>query len=64
MTRDPYTEGHAQGYADAQSGMEFQPESDDQDYLFGYEDGWDSGHASMLEAEAEDDDYNTEINEW
>lgn len=39
-SRDPYTEGQAQGYADRQSGFDYAPEEDGEEYNDGYEAGW------------------------
>lgn len=41
LADDPYTAGFAQGFADHQAGCEYAPEEDDQEYLDGYEEGWD-----------------------
>ena len=38
--RDQFTSGQAQGYADRQSGCEYQPEEDGEEYNDGYENGW------------------------
>lgn len=39
---DPYTEGYALGYADHESGCEYAPEEDGEEYEAGYADGWDA----------------------
>ena len=39
---DPYSEGYAAGYADHQSGLEYQPEESGAEYEDGYADGWDA----------------------